>query len=220
MSHTLQALVKEARSQVLAAEDAPEAELKGITDLALQEGAKEQAAMKQQLESRQAALDDLIDQFAKAALLAAEKGEVQRPSERRALQLQHTVGFGQVGEGPGPGAVRGGVRGSWLAGWGGEGGCYADVVPRLLRRLLARLPNHKTQPTPCPPTRLLTCPPACLGSMCTRPVVGKDGPNAWKQMCSWTDLGKEELFLNDSRFDLYLPCGNAHLPAPPVRLGW
>ncbi|KAJ9512804.1 hypothetical protein QJQ45_028995 [Haematococcus lacustris] len=55
----LEALVKEAKSQVLAAESAPEAE---------------QAALKQQLESRQAALDNLIDQFAKAALLAAEKG--------------------------------------------------------------------------------------------------------------------------------------------------
>ncbi|GFH06064.1 uncharacterized protein HaLaN_00629, partial [Haematococcus lacustris] len=82
----LEALVKEAKSQVLAAESAPEAQ---------------QAALKQQLESRQAALDNLIDQFAKAALLAAEKGEVQRPSERRALQQQHTVGFGQVGAGPG-----------------------------------------------------------------------------------------------------------------------
>ncbi|KAL6763800.1 hypothetical protein V8C86DRAFT_3129583 [Haematococcus lacustris] len=145
----LEALVKEARSQVLAAEDAPEAE---------------QAAMKQQLESRQAALDDLIDQFAKAALLAAEKGEVQRPSERRALQLQHTVGSGQVGEGPGPGAL-------------GVGGRQQQAVQKDPLAIWTSL---------------------AVSIWVAAAAETQDGPNAWKQMCSWTDLGKEELFLNDS----------------------
>lgn len=100
--------------------------------ISLAEGDEAKAELQTQIDTQQTALDDLMENMAKATLEKAAKGEIERPSERRAAQMQQGMGGGgggqqaadftnfQQGGGRAPAGAYGG--GAPAGGYGGGGG--------------------------------------------------------------------------------------------------
>ncbi|KAF5843472.1 hypothetical protein DUNSADRAFT_15767 [Dunaliella salina] len=86
--------------------------------LAMETQESNRAALTELLKQREAAVDQLLDRFSHEALDAAQRGEVQRPSERRAMQ-QLTGQDGMYGA---DAAYGGGP--AFYGGGGGRGGGY------------------------------------------------------------------------------------------------
>lgn len=114
--------------------------------LKLEEDEEKKVGIQQQLDAGQQKLDALMEDIKKLTLDAAARGEIQRPSERRAaMDAQQMGGGGGGGGGGGPGGEGfgnfggggppaqyggggggGGNRGPGYGGGGGGGGGYQD----------------------------------------------------------------------------------------------